>query len=64
MKETRMPPAQSANLAANSGNTIYGVGVIERNYGQQNFVVYILQTTISNVFTKNKNLHPCIPIQM
>ena len=28
MKETRMPPAQSANLAANSGNTIYGVGVI------------------------------------
>ena len=29
----------------------------------QNFVVYILQTTI-NVFTKNKNLHPCIPIQM
>ena len=29
MKETRMPPAQSANLVANSGNTIYGVGVIE-----------------------------------
>ena len=29
MKETRIPPAQSANLAANSGNTIYGVGVIE-----------------------------------
>ena len=28
MKETRMPPLQSANLAANSGNTIYGVGVI------------------------------------
>ena len=28
MKETRVPPAQSANLAANSGNTIYGVGVI------------------------------------
>ena len=28
MKETRMPPAQSANLAANSDNTIYGVGVI------------------------------------
>ena len=25
MKETRMPPAQSANLVANSGNTIYGV---------------------------------------
>ena len=38
---------------------------IERNYAsQQHFVVYILQTTISNVFTKNKNLHPCIPIQM
>ena len=29
MKETRMPPPQSANLAANSGNTIYGVGVID-----------------------------------
>ena len=28
MKETRVPTAQSANLAANSGNTIYGVGVI------------------------------------
>ena len=28
MKETRMPPAQSANLVANSGNTIYGVSVI------------------------------------
>ena len=29
MKETRMPPAQSANLVANSGNTINGVGVID-----------------------------------
>ena len=29
MKETRMPPAWSANLVANSGNTIYGVSVIE-----------------------------------
>ena len=29
MKETRMPPAYSANLVANSGNTIYGVSVIE-----------------------------------
>ena len=28
MKETRMPPAESANLVANSGNTIYGVTVI------------------------------------
>ena len=28
MKETRMPPAKSANLAANSGNTIYGASVI------------------------------------
>ena len=28
MKETRMPPAYSANLVANSGNTIYGVSVI------------------------------------
>ena len=28
MKETRMPPALSANLVANSGNTIYGVSVI------------------------------------
>ena len=28
MKETRMPPTQSANLAVNSDNTIYGVGVI------------------------------------
>ena len=28
MKDTRMPPAQSANLVANSGNTIYGVSVI------------------------------------
>ena len=25
MQETRMPPAYAANLAANSGNTIYGV---------------------------------------
>ena len=28
MKETRMPPAKAANLVANNGNTIYGVGVI------------------------------------
>ena len=28
MKETRMPPAKSANLVANSGNTICGVSVI------------------------------------
>ena len=28
MKETRMPPAKSANLSANSGNSIYGVSVI------------------------------------
>ena len=28
MKVTRMPPAYSANLVANSGNTIYGVSVI------------------------------------
>ena len=31
MKETRMPPAQAANLAANSGNIIYGVSVININ---------------------------------
>ena len=29
MKETRMPPAQSANLVANNGSTIYGVSVIK-----------------------------------
>ena len=29
MKVTRMPPAYSANLVANSGNTIYGVSVID-----------------------------------
>ena len=29
MKETRMPPAYAANLVANSGNTIYGVSVID-----------------------------------
>ena len=28
MKGTRMPPAYSANLVANNGNTIYGVSVI------------------------------------
>ena len=28
MKETRTPPAKAANLVVNSGNTIYGVGVI------------------------------------
>ena len=28
MKETRMPPVYSANLVANSGNTIYNVSVI------------------------------------
>ena len=28
MKETQMPPAWAANLVANSGNTIYGVGEI------------------------------------
>ena len=28
MKETRMPPVQSANLVANNGSTIYGVSVI------------------------------------
>ena len=32
MKETRMPPAKAANLVANSGNTIYGVGVIETQH--------------------------------
>ena len=31
MKETRMPPAQSANLVANNGSTIYGVSVIQPN---------------------------------
>ena len=30
MKETRVPPAWSANLVANSGNTKYGVSVIQR----------------------------------
>ena len=29
MKETRMPPASSANLMANSDNTIYRVSVID-----------------------------------
>ena len=29
MKETRMLPAKAANLVANGGNTIYGVGVIQ-----------------------------------
>ena len=29
MKVTRMPPSEAANLVANSGNTIYGVGVFE-----------------------------------
>ena len=28
MKDTRMPPAYSANLVANSGNSIYGVSVM------------------------------------
>ena len=28
MKVTRMPPVHAANLAANSGNTSYGVDVI------------------------------------
>ena len=37
MKVTRMPPAYSENLVANSGNTIYGVSVIER-------IVLILDT--------------------
>ena len=30
MKDTRMPPAKAANLVANSGKTIYGVGVIDK----------------------------------
>ena len=29
MKETRMPPAPTANLVANSGNALYEVWVIE-----------------------------------
>ena len=37
MKETRMPPAQSANLTANSGNTIYGVGVICDEYNPSTY---------------------------
>ena len=40
MKETRMPPALSANLVANSGNTIYGVSIIcsrvyDKTYSQE-----------------------------
>ena len=30
MKDTRMPSAYSANLVANSGNSIYGVSVIRQ----------------------------------
>ena len=37
MKETRMPPAQAANLVANSGNTIYGVSVIQALICSQQF---------------------------
>ena len=29
MKVTQMPPVHAANLVANSGNTVYGVDVIE-----------------------------------
>ena len=30
MKVTQMPPVHAANLVANSGNTAYGVDVIEK----------------------------------
>ena len=30
MKVTQMPPVHAANLVANSGNTAYGVDVIDR----------------------------------
>ena len=36
MKETRMPPAQSANLVANNGSTIYGVSVIRDSICDKN----------------------------
>ena len=32
MKETQMPPASAVNLVAESGNTIFGVGVIARQH--------------------------------
>ena len=30
MKATQMPPVHAANMAANSGNTAYGVDVIKQ----------------------------------
>ena len=47
MKETRMPPAQSANLVENSDNTIYGVSVI--NYD-------VISGLIINVILKNEEM--------
>ena len=37
MKGTQMPQAQSANLAANRGNTICGVGVICDEYNPSTY---------------------------
>ena len=43
MKVTQMPPVHAANLVANSGNTVYGVGVID-----------IKQGCRSNIHTRQK----------
>ena len=46
MKETRIPPALAANLVANSGNTIYGVGVIQlKQYGKMNSLHGVLKSS-------------------
>ena len=45
MKETRMPPAESANLVANSGNTIYGVSVIVNESAPVDTKAYVVIET-------------------
>ena len=47
MKKTRTPPAWSANLMANSGNTIYGVSVIEvsKSWARESCMTHIIWIT-------------------
>ena len=58
MKETRMPPAYSANLVANSGNTIYGVSVINILSTLWLLMAWCFSTRASVATVLD--MHPCV----
>ena len=56
MKETRMTPAQAANLVANNSNTIYGVSVFIVDTPDTNSVITVsLHTPMPRYQAMNSN---------